>query len=455
MKQKIHFIAIGGAAMHNLALALAAAGHQISGSDDEIFEPSRSRLQKAGLLPEQNGWFPEKIDASLDAVILGMHARKDNPELQKALELNIPVYSYPAFMAKAAENKQRVVIGGSHGKTTITSMILHSMRLNNIGTDYIVGAMISGFEFMAGMKPENKFAVYEGDEYLASALEPLPKFIVYKPHIGLISGIAWDHVNVFPTFENYLEQFNRFIAELPENGTLVYNAEDEVVLKLVEKHRNRNLRFIPYHTLSYRNQNEQYQVQYQDQWFPVSIRGRHNIQNLSGAMEIAKLLGISPADFFTSLQNFQGASRRMETLHVDSENQFTVIRDFGHSPSKVKATMEAVAETWPDRKMVVCFELHTYSSLSANFLPEYAPCFQNFQSAFVFYDPHALALKKLPALSRKQVAESMGLPISQVFDSPDTLSQTMQQQPLKNAVWLLMSSGNLGGNDPKTWFKPE
>lgn len=445
---RIHLIAIGGAAMHNLALALAAQGHHVSGSDDEIFEPSRSRLEKAGLLPAQMGWDEKRITENLDAIILGMHARKDNPELEKAKALGLPIFSYPAFMAAQAANKTRVVVGGSHGKTTITSMVLHALMQANIPSDYLVGSQLPGFKFMAEILPEARFALYEGDEYLASALEPIPKFHVYKGHVGCISGIAWDHVNVFPTFEDYAQQFSGFLDSLMPQGILIYNLEDEATRKVVEAHHRDDLQLIPYETPDYFLKNEQFVVRKNGHEYPVSVKGKHNLQNMAAAAALSAQMGVSEEQFFKSMSTFSGAAKRMEIQHEVPENHWTVIRDFGHSPSKVAATLQAVAESWPDRTLSIVFELHTFSSLSAHFLPLYAEAFKAFPESRIFFSPEAVAHKRLPALDVNEVSQALGLPAAQIFTTTKEVEEFLQRQPKEYAVWLLMSSGNFGGWTP-------
>lgn len=196
---RVHFIAIGGSAMHNIALAVKAAGHIVSGSDDQIFEPSRSRLASRGLLPAQEGWFPEQLTSELDVVVLGMHARPDNPELLQAQHLGLNIQSYPEFLRTCNEHARRVVIGGSHGKTTVTSMILHAMNQMNASTNYMVGAQLEGFDRMVEIDPNRDWCILEGDEYLSSPIDRRPKFFWYGGHFTLLTGIAWDHINVFPT----------------------------------------------------------------------------------------------------------------------------------------------------------------------------------------------------------------------------------------------------------------
>jgi len=365
---RTHFIAIGGAAMHNLALALHNKGYQVTGSDDAIFEPSKSRLEKKGLLPIEMGWFPEKITTDIEAIILGMHAKADNPELLKAQELGLKIYSYPEFLYEQSKNKTRVVIGGSHGKTTITSMILQVMHYHNIEVDYMVGAQLEGFDTMVHLTHENDFIVLEGDEYLSSPIDRRPKFHLYQPNIALLSGIAWDHINVFPTFENYVEQFEIFVNQITKGGILVYNEEDETVKKVAETTTN-TIRRLPYVTPSYSVEDGTTLLDTPEGPMPIEVFGAHNLNNLAGAKWICQNMGVDEADFYEAIASFKGASKRLEKI---AEGKGKVAyKDFAHSPSKVSATTKAVKNQYPDRKLIACLELHTYSSLNAEFLKEY------------------------------------------------------------------------------------
>jgi len=364
----VHFIAIGGSAMHNLALALHNKGYQVTGSDDTIFEPSKSRLQAKGLLPETFGWFPEKITASLDAIVLGMHAKKDNPELLKAQELGLKIYSYPEFLYEQSKHKTRVVIGGSHGKTTITSMILHVMHYHNRDVDYMVGAQLEGFDVMVKLTEDNDFIVLEGDEYLSSPIDRRPKFHLYKPNIALLSGIAWDHINVFPTYENYVEQFSVFVDSIVNGGSINYNEEDLEVKRVVEASEN-PIRKLPYKTPEYIVEDRQTLLATPEGNLPIEVFGKHNLNNLAGAKWICQHMGIDEDDFYQAIATFKGASKRLEKI-AESKNSIAY-KDFAHSPSKVEATTKAVKEQYPNRTLVACLELHTYSSLNAEFLKEY------------------------------------------------------------------------------------
>ncbi|MGB5236183.1 MAG: Mur ligase family protein [Flavobacteriaceae bacterium] len=439
---RIHFIAIGGSAMHNLALALHHKGYEVSGSDDIIFEPSKGRLTSAGLLPEKMGWFPEKIDTAIDAVILGMHAKEDNEELLKAQELGLKIYSYPEFLYDQSRNKTRVVIGGSHGKTTITSMILHVLNYHGIEVDYMVGAQLDGFDRMVHLTEDNDFIVLEGDEYLSSPIDRRPKFHLYQPHIALLSGIAWDHINVFPTYENYVDQFRIFIDSIVEGGSITYNEEDKEVVKIVNDSSN-TIRRIAYNTHEYTVDQGQTYLKTSEGPLPVQIFGQHNINNLSGAKWICQHMGVDEDDFYEAVASFQGASKRLEKI---AENEDSIIyKDFAHSPSKVGATTLAVREQYPDKKLVACLELHTYSSLNAEFLEEYAHTLDGADEAIVFYTPKALEIKRLEALSKDQIEASFKRKDLKIFTRTDELQSYLEEMNFGNTVLLLMSSGNYGG----------
>lgn len=428
--------------MHNLALAMHNKGYQVTGSDDAIFEPSKTRLQNKGLLPPELGWFAEKITSDIDAIILGMHAKEDNPELLRAKELGLKIYSYPEFLYEQSKNKTRVVIGGSHGKTTITSMILHVMKYHNIEVDYMVGAQLEGFDTMVHLTEENDFIVLEGDEYLSSPIDRRPKFHLYKPNIALLSGIAWDHINVFPTYENYLEQFEIFINQITNGGILVYNEEDHDLRALVEKTTN-PIRKIPYRTPEYTVENGTTYLATPEGDMPIEVFGKHNLNNLNGAKWICQNMGVDEADFYEAIASFKGASKRLEKI---SENPDRVIyKDFAHSPSKVKATTDAVKEQYPDRKVIACLELHTYSSLNAEFLKEYEGALDSADVAVVFYSPEAVKIKRLEEVTEEQIAQSFNRNDLIIYTNPKEFENYLYELELKNAVLLLMSSGNYGG----------
>ncbi|MFT5103251.1 MAG: UDP-N-acetylmuramate: L-alanyl-gamma-D-glutamyl-meso-diaminopimelate ligase [Candidatus Latescibacterota bacterium] len=440
----IHFIAIGGSAMHNLALALHLKGETITGSDDEIFEPSNSRLAARGILPEAFGWFPENITEEIDAVILGMHAKSDNPELLKAKELDLKIYSYPEFLYEHAKNKTRVVIGGSHGKTTITSMILHVMHYHNKEVDYMVGAQLEGFDTMVHITKENDFMVLEGDEYLSSPIDRRPKFHLYKPNIALLSGIAWDHINVFPTYENYVEQFCIFLDQITPGGAIIYNQEDSEVKRVVESSTSMVKKY-PYETPSYSVENGTTLLDTPEGKMPIEIFGKHNLNNLEGARWICQLMGVDADDFYEAIATFKGASKRLEKIAETSHS--IAYKDYAHSPSKVEATTKAMKNQFPDRKLVACLELHTYSSLNPEFLSEYDGALNAADTAVVFYSPHALEIKKLEPISEEQISESFKRDDLIIYTDPARFKEFLFSQDFKNKSLLLMSSGNYGGLD--------
>ena len=439
---RTHFIAIGGAAMHNLALALHNKGYQVTGSDDAIFEPSKSRLEKKGLLPVEFGWFPEKITSDIEAIILGMHAKADNPELLKAQELGLKIYSYPEFLYEQSKNKTRVVIGGSHGKTTITSMILHVMHYHNIKVDYMVGAQLEGFDTMVHLTHENDFIVLEGDEYLSSPIDRRPKFHLYQPNIALLSGIAWDHINVFPTFENYVEQFEIFVNQITKGGILVYNEEDETVKKVAEETTN-IIRRLPYKTPSYSVEDGTTLLDTPEGPMPIEVFGAHNLNNLAGAKWICQNMGVDETDFYEAIASFKGASKRLEKIAEGIGK--VAYKDFAHSPSKVSATTKAVKAQYPNRKLVACLELHTYSSLNAEFLKEYEGALDAADVAVVFYSPDAVKIKQLEEVSYDQIAQSFKRDDLIIYTNPAEFKGFLFNFDLNNSALLLMSSGNYGG----------
>lgn len=439
---RTHFIAIGGAAMHNLALALHNKGYHVTGSDDAIFEPSKSRLDNKGLLPAEMGWFPEKITADIDAIILGMHAKADNPELLKAQQLGLKIYSYPEFLYEQSKNKTRVVIGGSHGKTTITSMILHVMHYHHIEVDYMVGAQLEGFDTMVHLTHDNDFIVLEGDEYLSSPIDRRPKFHLYQPNIALLSGIAWDHINVFPTFENYVEQFEIFVNQITKGGILVYNEEDETVKKVAEATTN-TIRRLPYATPPYSVVDGTTMLETPEGAMPIEVFGAHNLNNLAGAKWICQNMGVDEADFYEAIASFKGASKRLEKI---AEGKGKVAyKDFAHSPSKVSATTKAVKNQYPDRKLIACLELHTYSSLNAEFLKEYQGALDAADVAVVFYSPDAVKIKQLSEVTYDQIAQSFERDDLIIYTNPSDFKSFLFSQDFDQSALLLMSSGNYGG----------
>jgi UDP-N-acetylmuramate: L-alanyl-gamma-D-glutamyl-meso-diaminopimelate ligase len=441
---RVHFIAVGGAVMHNLAIALHKKGYVVTGSDDEIFEPSKSRLEKNGLLPASWGWHPELISSSIDTIILGMHAKADNPELIRSRELGLKIMSFPEYLYEQTKDKTRIVIAGSHGKTTTTAMILHVMRHAGIRFDYMVGSQIDGFDTMVGLSDESTVAVFEGDEYLTSALDPRPKFHLYMPDIAVINGIAWDHKNVFPTFENYVSQFRIFTQKISSGGKLIYFRGDPEVKKLADSVSG-NFSKIPYDIHEYSQNQTGYSAMTSGGAIPLKIFGEHNMQNLSAAHEVSKATGISDNDFYKAISRFEGTSRRLQKLGENEKGLLYI--DFAHSPSKVKATVEAVASRYQGREIIVCLELHTYSSLSSDFLPLYNGTLSGASRAYVYFNPHAIALKKLSSISKNEVREAFGGNNIEVYDNSVEMFSIIKSRSYKSPVWLIMSSGDFDGFD--------
>ncbi len=439
----VHFIAIGGSAMHNLAIALSRKGVKVTGSDDEIFEPSKSRLEKQGILPSQLGWNAESITSSLDAVILGMHAREDNPELLRAKELGVKIFSYPEYLYEQSKNKIRIVIGGSHGKTTITSMLLHAINKLQIDVDYMVGAQLEGYDCMVKLSDSAKYMILEGDEYLSSPIDKRPKFHLYKPHVAIISGIAWDHINVFPTFENYVLQFEKFCELIEPNGKLIFNQEDKEVAKLGIKYASK-IQTISYQTPEFEPSENGTIVSWNNKRYSLLVFGPHNLQNLIGAMRLAETMEISNHDFLNAMSDFTGAGKRLQK--VIEKSSFTMFKDFAHSPSKLKATTAAVKHQYPKRKLIACMELHTFSSLKKEFLPHYKDAMNKADFALVYFNPKVVAHKKLEAISERQVLEGFGGNV-EVVTSTEDVFQFIRQFDVTNSVLLMMSSGNFDGID--------
>jgi len=440
----VHFIAIGGSAMHNLAISLYKKGYQISGSDDEIFEPSRSRLKKYNILPQKLGWYPDKIHQHLDAVILGMHARNDNPELKKARELNLKIYSYPEYLYEQTKDKIRVVIGGSHGKTTITSMIMHVLKFHQKNFDYMVGAQIEGFETMVSLTENAPVAVFEGDEYLSSAIDPRPKFHLYKPHIAVINGIAWDHINVFPTFDAYKKQFVRLIELIQPKGKLFYYEHDAVLNDMVKK-SSQSIEKSSYTVHPYKIKNGQTFLVQKNKAIPVKIFGEHNLQNMSAAKLVCNELSISNHEFYEAIATFKGASKRLEKI---AQNESTIIfKDFAHSPSKLKATINAVKNQYPEKKLVAVMELHTFSSLNRRFLQEYNGSMNKADIPVVYYNPKVIQHKKLDPLSKKEVVASFANNHLMAFTEQEQMVNYLKGIDITHTSLLFMSSGNFSGLD--------
>ncbi len=446
-QQKIHFISIGGSVMHNLALELQRQGYLISGSDDEIYEPSHTRLAAAGLLPAEMGWFPEKITEDIDAVILGMHARADNPELRRARELGMEVYSYPEFIADQSTDKQRVVIAGSHGKTTITSMILHVLRQSERTFNYLVGAQLEGFDTMVRLDADAPVIVIEGDEYFTSPEDPTPKFLHYNPHLLLVSGIAWDHFNVYPTWESYVKQFELLADSLPKAGVIVFDETDNMLDIIGQKERP-DVTKVPYEAHPHKITNGQTSLTTQTQGqVPLYVFGEHNMKNISGARAVCERLGVTDEEFYRAIQTFKGAAKRLELLAKGPTTN--AYRDFAHAPSKVEATTLAVKEQFPKRRLTACTELHTFSSLNKTFLNQYRRKMDAADVAVVFYSPKTVEHKRLEPISEDEIRTAFKREDLKIFTDPANLQAFLKSQNWQNTNLLMMSSGTFGGLDLK------
>lgn len=429
--------------MHNLALAInQKEGYQITGSDDEIFEPSRSRLESAGLLPKQLGWHPEMITPDIDAVILGMHAQKDNPELVRAKELGLKIYSFPEYLYEQTKDKIRIVVGGSHGKTTTTAMILYVLQKLGIETDYMVGAQIEGFERMVRLSDTARYAVFEGDEYLTSPLDPRSKFHLYKPHIAILTGIAWDHINVFPTFDKYVETFRRFVDLIEPDGSFIYFNGDEN-LRMIAGEARHDIKRLPYDTPQFQINNGVTSVIFANKTVPMSIFGRHNLQNMQAACLACGQIGITEDEFYQAISSFKGASNRLEKIIETGDS--VAFKDFAHSPSKLRATIDAVRLQYPDKKLIACMELHTYSSLTADFLPQYNHCMEQADTAYVYFNPKVIEHKRLEPINADDVQKAFATDNVQVFTDSRALQNQLMGLDYSNTALLMMTSGNFDG----------
>lgn len=445
---KVHFIAIGGSIMHNLAITLAKKGYQVTGSDDEIYEPSASRLKSFGLLPAEEGWFPEKIHADLDAVILGMHARKDNPELLKAQELGLQVYSFPEYIYEQSKNKERIVIAGSHGKTTITAMIIHVLNFHQKKFDYAVGATLEGLEGTVRLTEEAPLIVIEGDEYFSSPIDPTPKFMRYQHHIGLVSGIAWDHYNIFPNFEDYVHQFELFAASTPKAGTIIYCEEDDLATVACTSNNMRDdVNKIAYNTHPYEVKNGITYLIIDHTKIAVPFFGAHNMQNVNAAKTVCSRIGIDEEKFYQAIQSFKGAAKRLELVGKNEHTAF--FRDFAHAPSKIEATTKAVKEQFPHRKLIACAELHTYSSLNKDFIPEYQNTLDKADLGIVYYNPKTVAHKRLSPISEQEIKQAFNNHEIHVFTDAEKLKNFLLGQSWKDTNLLMMSSGTYDNMDIK------
>lgn len=448
---RIHFISIGGSVMHQLAIALQKKGYQITGSDDEIFDPAKSVLAAAGLLPAKMGWDTANILPDLDAVIVGMHARKDNPELVKAQQLGLTIYSFPEYIYQESKKKTRVAIGGSHGKTSTTAMVMHILSQEKKAFDYLVGARLQGFDQSVQIT-DAPILVAEADEYPASALKPVPKFHFLYPHIAVITGIAWDHINVFPTFDFYLEQFRIFIRRIEPGGILIYNASDPVLKELVEKESRTDIRFTAYNIPDHEIRNGTTYVELEGVKTALQVFGDHNLLNLHAAFLVCRALGLTAGQILQAAAGFSGAAKRLELLFQNPDQNIRIFRDFAHAPSKVKATIEAVKQQFPGRKLVAVLELHTYSSLNTAFMDQYKGAMDRADEAIVFYTPHALEMKKMAPLPQSAVEKGFAKPGLQVVQEKDSLERILRSTPLNNVNILLMSSGNYDGLDLQNWI---
>lgn len=443
---RVHFIAIGGSVMHNLALAMHEVGHRVSGSDDQIFEPARSRLEKVGLLPAQEGWFPEKLSDNIDFVILGMHAKKNNPELEQALKRGIPVYSFPEFIQKAYHDKFQIVVTGSHGKTTTTSMLMHIFKSLGLRFDYLVGSQLEGFKNMVSIT-DAPYAIIEGDEYLSSCLDPSPKFMHYLPSILIITGIAWDHFNVFPTFEQYLQAFRDRIALCRENAKLIYFKEDEHLQSMIA---NTTLQSIAYSAAPTVRVGNDVKLSCGEKQVSLSVFGKHNMENMQAAIEVTKILKLDQYLVCQALASFKGASKRLELIHSDAKHK--VFRDFAHAPSKLQASLNALREHFPHAKIMAVAELHTYSSLNPDFLPQYQHTAQSTDYLMVYYDAHALQIKQMAAIQPEDIKRAFLHPYMEVFTDPGPLQTAIGLRIEEFDVVVFAGSGNFGKMDLKQWF---
>ncbi len=441
---RVHFIAIGGSVMHNLALALHAKGFQVSGSDDEFFEPSKSRLAAAGLLPSEAGWHAERITPDLDAVILGMHAMSDNPELVRAKELGLKVYSFPEYLYEQTRDKRRIVVGGSHGKTTTTSMIMYVLRKLGRDFDYMVGAQIEGFDTMVRLTKDAPIAVFEGDEYLSSTLDKTSKFLRYKPDVAIVTGIAWDHINVFPTFDSYVDTFRKFAHSIEPNGEYIYFADDENLKSIAGELRS-DITIKPYAALNYEVEDERVVVVEGGKRYPMSVFGKHNMQNMHAAMLACEAVGVSRDEFLTAISTFGGAAKRLQTLCETSDA--IAFLDFAHSPSKLRATTNAVRERYPNRKIVAAMELHTFSSLTKEFLPQYAHSMDAASEAIVYFNPSEIEHKRLAPISADDVAQAFENDKLSVYTDTQKMVERLRSFDYENSVLLIMTSGNFSGLD--------
>ena len=440
--RKVHFISIGGSVMHSLAIELKRLNYVVTGSDDVIYEPSKSSLIENDLYPKELGWHESNIKDDLDFVILGMHARSDNPELKLAKHKKIKIYSFPEFVYEYSKNKTRVVIAGSHGKTTIASMVLHVLKNNTINVDYLLGAKIEGLSNSVSLSNENDFIIIEGDEYLSSRIHDTPKFHVYKPNIALISGISWDHVNVFPTFDVYKNQFGVFIDKIVDGGVLIYNDNDLEILDLLKNNQN-FIRKIPYSRHNYIAKDNKFFIETDEGILPLKIFGKHNMENLSGAKQVCNLIGLTDDEFYNSILTFKGATNRLQLKEIKLGR--SVIIDFAHSPSKLKASIDAVKTNFSG-ELVGVYELHTFSSFHKKFQIHYRGTMDKCDYPIIFIDRSNPKLKNQD-LDEESLKKSFNnLKMKFIFDKDELDNYIMSFEQL-NLNLLLMSSGKFGGID--------
>ncbi len=443
-RMKIHFISIGGTVMHNLAIALHRKGYTVTGSDSEILEPARSCLLEHGLLPDKTGWDPDRIHEGLDAVILGLNARNQNKELLKARELGIKIYSFPEYLYEHSKNKKRVVIGGSHGKSTITAMVMHVLKENGVNFDYMVSSMTNCFDTLVKLSDDAPFIIIEGDEYLSSPIDRTPKFHRYNPHMTLLSGISWDHMDAFRTFENYKKQFRKFLRIATGGGKVFYFDDDPVLGDVVDK-SHWSLLKIPYGEHPHRVEGKQFFLETKESSVPLRIFGRHNMQNISGALCLCKDLGISDQQFYKAIQSFIGPEKRQQLLA--NGNNKAVYLDYAHAPTSVEATINAFRETYQKHSLVTCLELHTYSSLNKEYLPLYKGSLEKADRAFVYYNPKVLRSKRLPAIEPEELKDYFGKEDLNIYTDAGQMEEDLKNLGENTCVLLLMTSGNFSGLD--------
>ena len=446
---RVHFIAIGGSVMHNLAIALHNQGHEVTGSDDEIYDPARGKLDSFGLLPTSEGWDPNRISSEIDAVIVGMHAKADNPELARAKELGLKTYSFPEYIAEHSKSKQRIVIAGSHGKSTITSMVMHVLKAEGRKFDYLVGGKVEGFEHSVRLSDDAPMIILEGDEYLTSPLDPRPKFLLYNAHVALISGIAWDHYNVFPTEAKYRAAFEQFVQTMPKAGMIIYNEEDATIRNIVNVHGDKETYYLyPYKTPDYKIRDSRFEIKFKGKRLPMQVFGRHNMTNIAGAYEVCQLLAVEADTFLQHISSFKGTSKRLERIHEDGQN--IIYQDFAHAPSKVKATTDAVMELHKKQDVVAVLELHTYSSLNKDFLAQYAKTLKSVKKKVIFINQHTLEMKGYPSISKAELVAAFKDKDLQYATTAEELKASVASlRSGKGSVFLMMSSGNFAGLDLK------